>query len=384
LENSNQIVYSNVGYHQPLYQCSGLSNYLPLAEWDALKFPNSIYVYRVPSDLAVINLEISFIRNTANFYILFDDCLEGYTVHGFERIHGFITDNGLRGKFIFLSGNRDVNEEYSAWRKKNSLDKAFEVFYNSNWYYRIKQNVVDFKLKKRPIDKTEWFMCLNNRLHPHRAMAVTYMDHLGLLEKGKVTCLDKDYGENAYVCNFEDRMFSFSAQFDKQHVDILRHQASITSKKLPLSLDTEDFALGSRPHDYNPEFYNKTLINVVTETYYQKDFGQQGMMFFSEKIWKSIALKQIFILIGPQYGLKYLKELGFSTYGDFVDESYDELDDGQRLFAAIDALNKTMKTYTVDELNKATRQRRQHNFKHFMSQIPQRTLCKDITQLLRT
>ena len=383
MENSNQIVYSNIDPVSPLYHSAGLSNYLPLDEWTALKFPNSSYVYRVPSNLTEMELAVSFIRNTANFYVLFDDCLEGYTVRVFEHLHGFIVNNGLQGKFIFLSGNRDVNEEYSAWRKKNSLDKAFEVFYNSNWYYRVKQNVGEYKLHKQPIDKTEWFMCLNNRLHTHRAMAVTYMDHLGLLEKGKVTCLDKDY-EHQYGDDFKERMFYFSEQLSEHHNSILTDQASITSKKMPLNLDTEDFTLGSRPHDYNPEFYNNTLINLVTETYYQNDFGQLHTMFFSEKIWKPIVMKQMFILIGPQYSLKYLKELGFSTYGDFVDESYDELDDGQRLFAAIDALNNTMNTYTVDELNKATRQIRQHNLKHFMSQTVHDILCKDITKLLRT
>lgn len=373
MENSNQIVYSNIDTVDPLYYSTGLSNYMPLDKWIETKAEVSSYVYRITSNLARIPVELSFIRNTHNFYILFDDCLEGYTVRLFDSLQNFIITHNLQDKFIFLSGNRDVEEEYTQWIKKNSVDKVFKVCYNSNWYYRVKQNVEDYNLALRPLNKQKWFMCLNNRLHTHRAITVTYMDYLNMLEHGKVSCLDKDYNN----C-----MLAFAEELTENMHEILEYQATITEKKLPINIDTEDFLFGSRPYDFNSEIYDDTLINLVTETYYHEVFNDYSHMFFSEKIWKPIVMKQMFILIGPRYGLQYLKELGFKTFDKFVDESYDRLDSGKRVFAAIDALNSTMKKYTVEELNEKTKEIRLYNFNHFMSQQVQDALCKDMTKLI--
>lgn len=383
MENCNKIVYSNVDFRDPLYLSAGLNNYLPFERWISNKPANSVYIYRIPASLSNFTLEHSLVRNTQDLYILYDNCLEGYTTTELERLHEYAERNNLKDKFIFLSGNRDIGKEYSLWRKKHNLDKLFRVCYNSNWYYRVKQNVLDYNLESRPLNKSEWFMCLNNRLHTHRAITVTYMDYLNILEKGKVTCLDKDY-ERSIIdpTDFFKRMFEFSEEFSEDTYEKLEYQATITKQKLPLNLDTKDFFLGSRPHDFNPDIYNNTLINVVTETYYYEVFNDYSHMFLSEKIWKPIAMKQMFILIGPRYGLKYLRDLGFKTFSNFIDESYDELDTSKRIFAAIESLKTAMETYTVDELNEKTKEIRTYNFNHLMSASVEKELCKPISSVL--
>ena len=46
----------------------------------------------------------------------------------------------------------------------------------------------------------------------------------------------------------------------------------------------------------------------------------------TEKVWKPISTFQPFILISTKNNLKKLREWGFRTFGDFIDESYYELD----------------------------------------------------------
>ena len=107
------------------------------------------------------------------------------------------------------------------------------------------------------------------------------------------------------------------------------------------------------------------LINVVTETHYDPSWNKLHHIFLSEKTWKPIVCKQAFIIIGPQYTLKYLKDLGFKTFSELWDESYDECNSNKRLYIALNSLYNTINGYTIDELNRATVDIRKHNLKHF-------------------
>ena len=116
--------------------------------------------------------------------------------------------------------------------------------------------------------------------------------------------------------------------------------------------------------------YQNCLINLVTETFYHSIFNKVSHLFFSEKIWKPIACRQIFILLGPQKGLKHLRKAGFKTFGDYIDESYDNLGDSERLFAVIDSLNETMKRYSLEEIDHLTKPIREYNYIHIKQSNP--------------
>ena len=78
-----------------------------------------------------------------------------------------------------------------------------------------------------------------------------------------------------------------------------------------------------------PEHYTNAYWNFVTEscTHYEP--------FMSEKTFRPIAGRQPFIVAGPRYTLRTLSEMGYKTFGDYIDESYDEIPDAvKRLDAA--------------------------------------------------
>lgn len=82
------------------------------------------------------------------------------------------------------------------------------------------------------------------------------------------------------------------------------------------------------------EVYNQTAYSVVAETAYSNDFSM-----FSEKVVKPILAKRLFVVFAGQGYLNNLHNLGFKTFGDVIDESYDnELDDNRRWSMAFDQI----------------------------------------------
>ena len=100
------------------------------------------------------------------------------------------------------------------------------------------------------------------------------------------------------------------------------------------------------------------MINLTSETFYD-----EPGLFLSEKTWKPILAGQMFIIIGQKYTLKRLRDLGFETFGHILDESYDNMDNDKRMYAAIDQLDILLKKYTLKQLNKFTHKIRKRNFK---------------------
>jgi hypothetical protein len=64
--------------------------------------------------------------------------------------------------------------------------------------------------------------------------------------------------------------------------------------------------------------YNQTAYTVIAETCWQNDFA-----FFTEKTSKPIMARRLFVMFAGWGYLASLRQLGFKTFGDIIDESYD-------------------------------------------------------------
>jgi hypothetical protein len=73
------------------------------------------------------------------------------------------------------------------------------------------------------------------------------------------------------------------------------------------------------------KIYNKTAYSLVFETSASNNFS-----FFTEKIVKPILAHRLFITVSGQYYLKNLKKLGFQTFDNIINESYDSEPDNHR------------------------------------------------------
>jgi len=86
---------------------------------------------------------------------------------------------------------------------------------------------------------------------------------------------------------------------------------------------------------YDHQLYQQSFLQVVTETVYN-----YPVCYISEKTIKPIVNKRPFVILGPVHSLKCLQSLGFRTFDNFWDESYDDIASPEnRLIAVFDIIN---------------------------------------------
>jgi hypothetical protein len=70
----------------------------------------------------------------------------------------------------------------------------------------------------------------------------------------------------------------------------------------------------------NSKLYTDSYFSLVTETVFDYPYS-----FRTEKIWKPVAIGHPFIVVGNQGYYRDLHQLGFKTFGNLIDESFDSI-----------------------------------------------------------
>jgi hypothetical protein len=73
--------------------------------------------------------------------------------------------------------------------------------------------------------------------------------------------------------------------------------------------------------------YNDSWFTIISETEAEREY-------FTEKTAKPLLGKRLFVLFGAAGMLGSLRDQGFQTFGSVIDESYDDISDTQKRFAA--------------------------------------------------
>ena len=110
----------------------------------------------------------------------------------------------------------------------------------------------------------------------------------------------------------------------------------------------------------------ETFLYVVTETCY---WGRKKHL--TEKIFKPIVTLNPFILVGPAHNLAYLRSYGFKTFGKWIDESYDTVEDDIERMQVIGAELKriaSLDLYQLKSLYYDMKEVLEHNQNWFYSQ----------------
>ena len=75
------------------------------------------------------------------------------------------------------------------------------------------------------------------------------------------------------------------------------------------------------------KYYSRCFVDVISETRYAQQTAN-----ISEKFLQAVMFRTPFIMVAPPHTLEYIRELGYKTFSDFWDESYDtETDHASRL-----------------------------------------------------
>jgi hypothetical protein len=279
-------------------------------------------------------------------FILFTVLFEGWMTDQFISIieENFKKANIPLSQIIYASNCFNGDRLYKDYCERNNinLEMRFEYFPT----FRIHQTDVEQALENReytPGVRKKTFLCFNRRFSDHRLMFYMLVERRGLLDQFYLS-MSKDQPEstNKFLDNASYLIHKYP-EFGITQYDISR-----ADSRLPLILDSPDF--NRYPMENNPlsmkEYYDTSLVNIVNETYFFNN-----IIHITEKTYKPIAFMQPFIIVAAPFSLKHIADMGFKTFGDFWDESYDtETDHIVRMHKIINLVESIIKWTDAEKL----------------------------------
>ena len=228
-----------------------------------------------------------------------------------------ILKNIVYKKIIFLYN--DYLNDFSKYESKNVSFIRFNYYLNrsSRYFQRnLKQNHISDIFN--PNEKKYHFLSFNQYPHHHRVKVISEIYKNNIDDKFLIS----------YNPKFYDLLGSVKYDYENQLKDLGYWDdyllfTSLSEKKVDFETNLKISGYGFE--DITP--YQKSVVSLISDTIF---FKRQG--FVSEKIFKPIMYLQPFLVVGPPYYLKEIRDMGFKTFDGFIDESYDkELDDKIRL-----------------------------------------------------
>jgi len=90
------------------------------------------------------------------------------------------------------------------------------------------------------------------------------------------------------------------------------------------------------------KIYNDTAYSIIAETNCNNDYS-----FYTEKTSKPFIAKRIFVMFSGWKMLENLRKLGFKTFGNLIDESYDSIQNNEERWTA--AFEQVLKLSNMDQ-----------------------------------
>ena len=151
-----------------------------------------------------------------------------------------------------------------------------------------------------------------------------------------------------------DRVTNYLDDFVYSYIERL-------GRYLPNDAPTNFYGLTMQNQRYfNPEWYDDTYFSLVSETRIDNQFE----LHITEKTFKPIAFYHPFLIWGQPKVLEHLTSLGFETYDNLFDESYDlEFDNIKRL----NKILNNIKSFKYVEFDSITNQKANHNHQLFFN-----------------
>jgi hypothetical protein len=126
--------------------------------------------------------------------------------------------------------------------------------------------------------------------------------------------------------------------FENKTIDIdIIHEIS---KNLPLVVH------GKANDEFDDNFYIRRFNDKITLDTYMTVISEahcgdsDQTMFLSEKTFKVIAVNHPFIIMGNKDSMAMMRSIGYKTYDEFIDMSYDSLPTHERLQSIIESIRK--------------------------------------------
>lgn len=194
------------------------------------------------------------------------------------------------------------------------------------------------------VDKIEHkFLHMNLTHRMHRQLFSKFLISESLIDGNCVAIHKKDpdtYNRKAYDKYWEGACIPTKNNdgwfYNKRLLDLYRDTPIVAHKNQSI-----DDNVGGYHHDF---IYN-SAIYIISETIFDHPYP-----IFSEKVISALLSNRPFLLIGPANSLKALKERGYKTWDNIIDESYDNISDPNQRMEEIFDLVRKINEKPLDEL----------------------------------
>ena len=279
-----------------------------------------------------------------------------------------VQNNFMGGnKFILVTTERDSDAVDQIQQKYGCATVYYfhHVFASHDWFRGVKYDARLVAPSKRHIlKKYISFNRLTSSKRVYRSLLISELYQRGLLDQGYVSYNDSCPDGGTYQQNLQQAV---TDQLIDQGTAALAIN-NIGKINLPLRIDYQDqtfipnhsFVLSAVEQSQHSFCY------LVTETCYW-----DRKSHLTEKTFKAIVSQMPFVIAGPAHSLKYLRSYGFQTFGQWIDESYDDVEDPVLRMQAIGDTMTKICNYSLHELERMLSDMQavlEHNYNLFYSQ----------------
>lgn len=298
--------------------------------------------------------ELNRLRHQSNTLFMFNYSWEG-TSHKEYNFWEMLTCSGLKHnipaeKIFFISSNLKEEEQYNIWQKENSPDYRINVItidyfsnYSAQYLEFLNHYTIDHAINK--IREThKLFLSMNRRMRTMRVYTIYKIFESRIFEN---TMISYDQLELHHLTKAHP-----SVGLGK-NVDANTYKRLIDSS--PSVLDFSNFNDNWAGYPTNAAMpvplFEQSLISLVSETLF--DTYDSTSLFYSEKSFKPMIYYHPVMIFG-QPGLNTsLDQIGFKTYKNYFDLSFDNIENhASRIdaqIAQLEILNDKLSCMNADQ-----------------------------------
>ena len=232
--------------------------------------------------------------------VIFSNPAEGSETIRWQLLSYGIDNLVREGRIIVICGG-DLEPAFPNYTHENFLNKCFG--YQDNMLAQQRSGEIYIKT-----EKPYQFLFLNGRHRPWRRYLIEKFTQSGLIEHALWSNLDTHRGELKFLPT-EYEVDRFQKNLNIQDQGFIKNKLFGT--------EWGDIYI-------NPRAYIDTYFSVVTETVVDYPYS-----FRTEKIWKPIFMAHPWIVIANEGYYRDMRNLGFKTYNDLIDESFDLITNNQ-------------------------------------------------------
>jgi len=280
----------------------------------------------------------------------------------FYYSEGDNVDWHITAKLKEMCCKHEIQSKYVKFVIANkAAGKRFLFFPDDELYYRYLNKDSDYVKDINLDTRSKKFTCLNRIDKPFRRLFAA-------------TLVEKNLHSQAYF-SYNDKKYSLEYPTSETEVDqwVTHWDQSVLKRfnppyKCDMLLDYQH----NMHQLIDKKFFNDAYWNVVVETHIGKN-----TVFLTEKTFKPILNLQPFLIIGAPGTIALLHELGYKTFGNWIDESYDTIHDSElRLWHCIKIVEylATLSDQCHQNLMAQMQSVLKHNQNHFLASKKQKLL----------